>query len=327
MINKFYIYISDSFDPYINLAIEEHFLFNLKEDEMILYFYRNEHSIIIGRNQNPWAECLCREFEESGGKLARRISGGGAVYHDKNNLNFSFIINRKHFDIPKQLSVITNAMRFLGFNAYPSGRNDILIDERKFSGNAFCFKKQNACHHGTIMINTDVDTLTKYLTVSKDKISSKGISSVRSRVINLKELKEDIDVLSVMNAATDAFSQIYGIPEKLILSQEDISSINNIAERNKSFEWKYGSSPEFDIEFSHRFSWGGITVGLKIADAKIVSSTIYSDALDVDTVYSAQAALAGSAFISKDMSDAILSAAGDKDILSDIASLIISKNL
>ncbi|MTK11235.1 MAG: lipoate--protein ligase, partial [Clostridiaceae bacterium] len=190
------IVVSTSVDPYYNLSLEEYLLNNVEEDEVILYLWQNANTVVIGRNQNPWKECKCKELELNNGKIARRLSGGGAVYHDLGNLNFTFVASEALYNLEKQLKVILKAAQKEGINAQFSGRNDIEVNGKKFSGNAFYFTKTSAYHHGAILIDTDINKLGSYLQVSKEKIQSKGIDSVQARVVNLKNLNKDITIES-----------------------------------------------------------------------------------------------------------------------------------
>lgn len=174
MIEKITYIESNQFSPYRNLAVEEYLLLHCEDKECILYLWQNQNTVVIGRNQNAWKECRTTKLEEEGGHLARRLSGGGAVYHDLGNMNFTFLINKEEYDLDRQLQVIIGAMEILGLKAEKSGRNDILIDGKKFSGNAFYEQEKHCYHHGTIMVGVNMETLSRYLTVSKDKLKSKG---------------------------------------------------------------------------------------------------------------------------------------------------------
>ena len=254
MLKHFYFYRSDSPCPWHNLAVEEYVLGTLPPETIVLYLYQNENTVVIGKNQNAWKECRHQLLSDEGGKLARRISGGGAVFHDMGNLNFSFIVSRGDYDLHRQLGVILSAVRSLGVNAEFSGRNDILSEGAKFSGNAFCFRKDSAFHHGTILIGADMCKLARYLSVSKDKIASKGVESVRSRVCNLKERNAEIDVEKIADALKDSFEKEYGPCEPLVIA--DPQAVAAIEARNATWEWQLGQSPCFDIETGKRFAWG-----------------------------------------------------------------------
>lgn len=131
------IIYSQSFNPWYNLALEEYLLNGVSDNEVILYLWQNDNTVVVGRNQNAWKECRCKLLEEEGGKLARRLSGGGAVYHDLGNLNFTFLMKDSLYDLKHQLNVILNAVKMAGIEAEFSGRNDLVVQGKKFSGNAF----------------------------------------------------------------------------------------------------------------------------------------------------------------------------------------------
>lgn len=270
---------STSYNPFYNLAIEEYLLTKVKDNEIILYLWQNENTIVIGRNQNPWKECMCKAFEIDGGKIIRRLSGGGAVFHDRGNLNFTFIMDKKVYDLEKQLSVILKAVNNLGIDAKFSGRNDILVGEKKFSGNAFYEKLNSSYHHGTILVDADMDKLSKYLKVSKEKIASKGVESVRSRVVNLKTIKEDITIEKLKESLINSFNEIYK-GDSNIEYVKDGYDIKDLYEKYSSWEWKYGQTPKFDINFVKRFKWGEIDLNLNLKNGIIDSLVIYSDAMN-----------------------------------------------
>ena len=276
------IIASASYDPWYNLALEEYLLNTVEKNEIILYLWQNENTVVIGRNQNPWKECKCRILESDGGKLARRLSGGGAVYHDLGNLNFTFIMDKKLYDLHKQLKVIINAVNKMGIKAEFTGRNDITVNGKKISGNAFYFKEVTAYHHGTILIDSNMDKLVDYLQVSTDKIVSKGVDSVRSRVINLKEMNPNIDIPLAKKAVFQSFLGIYGgsCEEIYVLDEE----VNQYYNKYASWEWRYGHSPKFDLTLSNRFCWGGVELGMSFKDGNISNCKIYSDSLAVDLV-------------------------------------------
>ena len=151
MINRLSYFISSSTNPYLNLAVEEYLLETVKPNQLILYLWQNERTVVIGKNQNAWKECRFQELEADGGHLARRLSGGGAVFHDLGNLNFTFLMPSGDYDLSKQMSVILEAVRSLGIDAQKSGRNDVTVDGKKFSGNAFCKRSKVKQHHGTLL--------------------------------------------------------------------------------------------------------------------------------------------------------------------------------
>lgn len=291
MSEQHYFYVSSSTDPHHTLAVEEYILAHIRPGDVVLYLYTHTDSVIIGKNQNAWVECRHEKLESDGGKLARRISGGGAVFHDVGNLNFSFITDRNRYDLHRQLKVMLNAAKAFGINAEFSGRNDILAEGRKFSGNAFCMRKDAAFHHGTILISADMDKLAKYLAVSKDKIESKGIASVRSRVVNLAELNPEVTPEKMTEALKTAFAEEYGTPQSYPFTQESWDDIRKIETRNAEWDWVFGESPKFDITIKTRFEWGGIELLLSTKDATIQQAKLYSDAMDADFIETIPAAL------------------------------------
>ena len=181
MIQKIQIITTSNTDPYENLALEEYLMDTVEPGTCILYLWQNRQTVVIGQNQNAWQECKVKELEEDGGFLARRLSGGGAVFHDLGNLNFTFLLPRSEYDVARQSDVIVQAVRSFGLAAERSGRNDILVDGRKFSGNAYFKRGANAYHHGTLLIHVDMANLSRYLNVPADKLRSKGVRSVVSR--------------------------------------------------------------------------------------------------------------------------------------------------
>ena len=190
-----WLYVSDSTDGWRNLGADEYFLDHLSPEDMLLHFYVNRSAVIIGRGQNPWAECNLDAMQRDDVQLVRRITGGGAVFHDEGNLNFSFIAGTARYDVQRQLGMILSAVRALGIPCEFSGRNDLLADGRKFSGNAFCSRKGICQHHGTLLIRSDLTRLQNYLNVDPRKLQAKGVKSVRSRVCNLSEFAPGLDCL------------------------------------------------------------------------------------------------------------------------------------
>ena len=328
MLNKIYYYINPDGDPHRTLALEEYMLEHVGADEVVLYMYTHADTVVIGRNQNAWAECRHEQLHQDGGKLARRVSGGGAVFHDVKNLNFSFVVSQEHYDLRRQLKVILNAVRRFGIDAEFSGRNDILADGRKFSGNAFCHRKGNAFHHGTIMIDTDVDKLAKYLAVSKDKIQSKGIASVRSRVVNLSELNPGITKDAMERALIECFEEEYGKAEPYPVTPAVTAAVEELAQRNSSWEWLFGQSPSFDITISTRFDWGGFELNLELKDGFVKQAKIYSDAMDADLIEQIAARLHGCAFRADALADALEGLAqtdAQRQVVGDISAYLLEK--
>lgn len=288
---------TDSTDPYKNLALEEYLLLNAGDD-VILYLWQNRHTVVIGRNQNPWAECRTSLLNEEGGHLARRLSGGGAVYHDLGNLNFTFLCKDEHYDLQKQLSVIQEACRLCGIDATFSGRNDLLADGRKFSGNAFYHSKGFSYHHGTVLIDTDMDRLGRYLSPPKAKLEAKGVASVRSRVVNLKELSPSLTCEKMKEYMICAFEAVYG-EKSLILPMPAEALLRPMAEKYASADWLYGRPMPFNCTMQAQFLWGHLQVLTQVKGGMIAEVQVYTDAMDFSIAEQLRNALTGIPFRSE----------------------------
>ncbi len=317
---KIRTYVSDSNNAWHNLAVDEFLLNSVGKDEIILYLYINSDSVIIGKNQNAWKECNIESMNRDGVKLVRRITGGGAVFHDLNNLNFSFISSKDLYDVKRQFGVILKALESVGLKAEFSSRNDLTINGRKFSGNAFCEKKHASQHHGTLLINTDLSRLSDYLNVSEKKIQSKGISSVRARVINLKELNEKLDTALVSSLLLAAFESEYGISQPVVFSEPDLEQIALLEEKHSSWEWRMGESPSFTTELGDRFTWGEIQIFLDVRGSRITGVKVFTDSLDTELSEKLENLLAGQLYMGKSLYDAVT--ASDIPDRFDIAELI-----
>ena len=224
MIHKLFVCRARGTNPYENLALEEALLHRVGEGELILYLWQNERTVVIGKNQNPWKECRTALLEEEGGHLARRLSGGGAVFHDLGNLNFTFLMSAGDYDLPRQLTVLERACQSLGIPAQRSGRNDLLADGRKFSGNAFYSHAGKSYHHGTLMVDVDMENVQRYLSPSKAKLAAKGVDSVRSRVVNLREFVPKLTIARLSDALISALAEVYGSEPNA--SSEEVSGLN-----------------------------------------------------------------------------------------------------
>lgn len=272
---------STSYNPWVNLSIEEYLLANVKSDEVILYLWQNDNTVVIGRNQNPWKECDCDALTADGGKLARRLSGGGAVFHDLGNLNFTFIMNKRHYDVRKQQRVIVEALKKHDIEAVFSGRNDMLINGRKFSGHAYYSNGTNSYHHGTILVHTDFEKLGGYLNPSADKIKSKSVASVKSRVINIAEVSPGMTTDQIKQSMSESFAAIYG-PAFSSTFESTPEGIIGLYEKYASWDWCYGKSPAFDITHGKRFDWGEVEINLTLQKGIIKEVKVFTDAMDVE---------------------------------------------
>ena len=320
-----YLYVSTSGDGWRNLAVDEYFLDTLGPDDMMLYFYVNKNAVIIGQGQNPWAECRLAEMDRDGVQLVRRITGGGAVFHDEGNLNFSFIAGEGRYDLERQLGLILDAVRALGFPCEFSGRNDLLADGRKFSGNAFCKRGAIRQHHGTLLISADMTRLQNYLNVDPRKLKPKGVKSVKSRVCNLNEFVPELRRDDMLEALKCAYAAEYGDYTELQTSQLDEAAIAPYYEKQKSDAWRLGVTPRFDLEIENRFPWGGLQMLLTLRHGEVSDISVYSDANDAELPGRVRAALLGAKFGSQPIAEA-LRAAGGQD-MNDIAEYVLTLDL
>lgn len=328
MIQRLFLLETDTTDPYHNLALEE-YLFNKAEPgDCILYLWQNRHTVVIGSNQNPWLECRTSLLEADGGRLARRLSGGGAVYHDMGNLNFTFLVRSEDYDLHRQLSVITTACRQLGIPAECSGRNDILADGRKFSGNAFYQHHGRRYHHGTILVDANMEMMGKYLSPAPAKLQAKGVPSVRSRVINLRELCPELTISRMKEVLAEAFSQVYQLPaEHLSLADLDEKEIGALEERYRSWEWVYGRRLAFTTQCAGKYPWGEITIQLAADGGTVQEAAVYTDAMDPSFASPLERALTGCPFHLSQLCQAVEHAPIPQEIQRDICTLLAEQNL
>lgn len=329
MIERIQLFESSSTDPYTNLAAEKVLLDKVKPGCCILYLWQNENTVVIGRNQNPWKECRISALEADGGKLARRLSGGGAVFHDLGNLNFTFLMCEEDYHISRQLQVILLACRSLGIPAEPSGRNDLLVNGKKFSGNAFYHQGGKAYHHGTLLISADTQKLQKYLSPPKAKLEAKGVSSVRSRVVNLSSLHSGLTCERMKDRMKDAFSKVYALaPEELQLSEEDADAVELLRQQYSAWEYLYGKPLPFSSQWESHFPWGNISLELDAKGGRIQGVKAYTDALDWTLPEKLENALLGCCFTRDAVQNAILSVSDiPMDIRMDISTGMISDML
>jgi lipoate-protein ligase A len=287
----------NQYDPRVNLAIEEHLLRNLQVEGDILLFYINEPSIIIGRNQNTLEEINYPYVKEQNIHVVRRLSGGGAVYHDHGNLNFSFInMNGREFlhNFKKFTAPVVKVLNEMGVPAEMNGRNDIVVEERKISGNAQYAKGTRLVSHGTLLFNSDLSKVSEALNVKTEKIISKGIKSVRSRVANISEyLSESMDILKFRERVKNG---ILAETDNLTyqLNQEDWDSILKISEeRYQQWEWNFGRSPKFNIQKTRRFSFGQIDARIEVHNGNIQEIKLFGDFLGLRDVGDIETKLVG----------------------------------
>jgi len=217
------------------------------------------------------------------------------VYHDLGNLNFSIIVPRPDYDLDRQFAIISNAVSALGFKVERTGRNDLTIGGRKFSGNAFRVMKHAALHHGTILVDTNLSMMARYLNVSPEKLKSKGVKSAPSRVLNLRE-QRPVTLDAVRAALLDAFSAAYVRAEPEPVEDEEYPELPELTKKYADWQWVYGASPAGEIELETRFPWGGVQIIANVKNGRAESVSVYTDAMDETLSARLSAALRGAAW-------------------------------
>ncbi|OCA64208.1 lipoate--protein ligase [Aeromonas piscicola] len=280
--------LSDSHDPLFNLAVEECIFRQMDPNQRVLFLWRNANTVVIGRAQNPWKECNTRRMEEDGVTLARRSSGGGAVFHDLGNSCFTFMAGKPGYDKSISTAIVLDALKLLGVSAFASGRNDLLVatqdGDRKVSGSAYRETHDRGFHHGTLLLDADLSRLANYLNPDPKKLAAKGISSVRSRVANLCELLPGLEHQQVSHALIEAFFAHYGArvsPEHISPTQlPNLPGFADTFARQRSWEWNFGHAPAFSHQLDERFGWGGVELHFDVEKGVIGRAQIFSDSLD-----------------------------------------------
>jgi lipoate-protein ligase A len=287
---------NDFTNPYFNQAVEEYFLKNTQEDCFILW--RNEPCIFIGKNQNAMSEINIDFVKQNHIKVVRRYSGGGAVFHDLGNINFTFLTTRDKndcIDFKKFTTPIIKALKELNINAEFSGRNDITIDGKKFSGNAQYYWKDRVLHHGTMLFSGNLTDLSAALNPKPVKFENKGVKSVASRVTNIKEhLRIPMTVLEFRDFLQSHFMKINGIEKTYQMSEEEIRAIQKLVdEKYTTWEWIFGSAPKYSFNNSKRFVGGTVEFSMEVEKGVIKGLKIYGDFFGMKDVAELEAALVG----------------------------------
>ncbi|MGP9543902.1 lipoate--protein ligase [Psychrobacter sp. AOP7-B1-25] len=275
-------------NPWFNLATEDWIFNTLNPDSHTLFLWRNSETVVIGRSQNPWVECKTDKMKADDVFLARRQSGGGAVFHDLGNTNFTFLSPKDDYDQEANFTIIINALKKLGIEATLSGRNDMQVGDRKISGSAFKHAADRSFHHGTLLVNANMQKLGDYLNPHPLKLKAKGIKSVRARVANLVEFNETINHQILSDAIIEAFCEYHG--ETAQVEQLDEASLakqptlNTYYQQMADWDWRFGKTPEFTHHIETRFDWGIMDVHMDVKQAIIREVVIFSDALNLELI-------------------------------------------
>lgn len=301
-------------NPWFNLATEDWIFQALgteqeAPDTHTLFLWRNSETVVIGRSQNPWVECKTDKMAADDVFLARRQSGGGAVFHDLGNTNFTFLSPKNSYDQTANFTIIINALKKLGIDATLSGRNDMQVGDRKISGSAFKHAADRSFHHGTLLVNANMQKLGDYLNPHPLKLKAKGIKSVRARVANLVEFNDVINHETLSEAIIEAFCEYYG--ETTPVEQLDEASLakqptlNAYYQQMADWDWRFGKTPEFSHHIETRFDWGMIDVHMDVKQAVIAEVVIFSDALNVELIDLLKETLTSVKYNKKEIQDAL----------------------
>ncbi len=288
--------ISNETNPFLNIAVEQYLLSLPEEETVTLYLWKNRRTVVIGQNQNPYAECNVDLLESEGGYVMRRRTGGGAVYHDDGNINFSFIVPKAYYNQSRQFLVLQKALQSYGLETEVSGRNDVLCQGRKFSGNAFSRGQWQNLHHGTILIKSNMEDLQRYLRVRPAKLRKHGVNSVGSRVVNLSELAP-VTSTNIVQPLLEAFHQVYDAAAvdgysfehcadepAAELSFDTLKAKAEVLALRDSFadaEWRFGRWRNFQSQHECQFPWGFVELSIAVDAARgtISQIDIATDAL------------------------------------------------
>lgn len=301
-------------DPTFNLAMEEHLYRSINEGHPGYFLlWQNEPSIIVGRFQNTAQEVNRSFVDERGIHVVRRISGGGAVYHDLGNLNYSFLVpkdDKAPFDFTRHARPVVDALATLGVRAEFSSRNDLVIDGRKFSGSAQHMDSRRLLHHGTLLFDSDLSVLAQALNVDSEKFTSKGFASVRSRVTNIRpHLPVPISLEEFRDALRSSLSGL----ETRALDAKDLAAIEKLRrEKYGTWDWNWGASPEFTEHKARRFPWGKVEALLDVKEGVIHSIRFYGDFFGAEDRSELEGAFAGQRYRADDLKEALGAIALDR---------------
>ncbi len=312
-------------NPWFNLATEDWIFRDLDPAVPVLFLWRNQPNIVIGRHQNPWRECDLQKMEAQGVLLTRRQSGGGAVYQDLGNSCFTFLEGRQTYSKARNFELLIRALARFGVEAEVSGRNDLTVDGRKISGNAFKEAPDRAFHHGTMLLHVDLGRLGELLRPDPRKLAAKGIGSVRSRVANLQEFCPDLDHDRFCDALADVFREHHQDDAPVEeLDRSDLEHLPALAEHyalQQDWDWRFGATPDFAHHLAGSFDWGLVDVHLDTRRGRIVAARIFSDSLHPDMIDLVMDQLPGTAYRGADVQARLRGAVGGQGYASELEQL------
>eukprot|EP01071_Lankesteria_metandrocarpae_P009108 Lankesteria_metandrocarpae@DN5136_c1_g1_i1.p1 len=295
------ILVSQSNSILWNLGFEHYLFEDAKIQAPLLFLWRNTKTIVIGHNQNPWRECDLQKMKDANVTLARRFSGGGAVYQDMGNTCFTFIFPEGHSTVNRNNDIVLDAIKHkYGIHGAMTGRNDLTVEGKKFSGFAAKLRSGRWLQHGTLMRDVDIDALQKYLTPDNSKLQSKGVKSVGARVVNLKSLNNTVTHDGIVEAISNGFRKEFIIPTGEYVPTEYVDENSGSREKVQQYfdnlsdwAWRFGQTPRFSHRLETRFSWGGLEILVDIQSALITDVTTYSDCMSLKVPHLIDSALKG----------------------------------
>ena len=294
-------------DVWRHLATEEYLLDRLAPNERILYLWQSKDAVVFGKNQNPWRECYLPVVKRDKLKVARRLSGGGTVYQDTGNLNFTFFAPRELYDVQAHIDIIVAALKKKGITLTLEKGHKLALHGTKCSGNAFCFRKDRAFHHGTLLVDADLGKMRRYLQPFSEQIETHAVNSNKTDVINVSNKAISIDCTEVIDLIIKHFVQISGKKPVVIQDVQRLESnaIERLYRKYRSWEWVFGSTPKFKIHLSNQFSWGNCRLICRVDQGHVAHLEIIVRNLNHEPMRSAITSLCSCRFDSESVANRI----------------------